>query len=486
MIKFADWLPDQAAYENPGSTVASNVVPTAKGFRPFRGLAPLSGAATAYLRGIHATRDSSDNVSVFAGDATKLYKMNNGTFALADISAGGGYSLTADEQWDFVEFGTDIIAAGDRGIALQKFAVGASAFAAVSGAPGARHLAVVKDFVVTGNIEYGGSTYRNSVRWSQINDANTWTIGTNQADVQAIADAGAITGLVGGETGVVLLEKAIVRMQYVGSPLIFSFEKVETGHGCNYPNSVASLGPNQVFYLSDRGFQMFDGQRSQPIGSEKVDRFFFGDMKDAFRDRLSVAIDPENSIVCWSYASIASSGAPDKLMVYNYALGKWSLISLAHEGLGTIYLPGQTLESLDNISTNIDTLGTSLDDRAFVGGNFQLAASKDNKIHTVSGEALDAILETTEFEPAKMRQSMIKSVTPYVTAQDGNPTVTAQVGSRVNQQANVTFSTASSINAANFAPTRATGRYHRVRLNISGEWRFAQGVDVETTAMGRR
>jgi len=486
MIKFADWLPDQAAYENPGSTVAQNVVPTAKGFRPFRGLAPLSQAATAHLRGIHATRDSSDNVSVFAGDAGKLYKMNNGTFALADVSVSGGYGLAANEQWDFVEFGTDIIAAGDRGTALQKFAIGAAAFAAVSGAPGARHLAVVKDFVVTGNIEYGGSTYRNSVRWSQINDANAWTIGTNQADVQAIADAGAITGLVGGETGVVLLEKAIVRMQYVGSPLIFSFEKVETGHGCNYPNSVASLGPNQVFYLSDRGFQMFDGQRSVPIGSEKVDRFFFADMKDTLRDRLSVAIDPENSIVCWSYASIASFGTPDRMMVYNYALGKWSLISLAHDALGTIYLPGQTLESLDNISASIDALGTSLDDRVFTGGNFQLAASKDNKIHTVSGEALDAILETTEFEPAKMRQSMITSVTPYVTAQDGNPTVTTQIGSRVNQQASVSYSTAASINAANFAPTRATGRYHRVRINITGDWRFAQGVDVETTAMGRR
>ena len=118
---------------------------------------------------------------------------------------------------------------------MQGFTIGTdSAFSAISGAPAARHLAVIRDFVVTANVTYSSATHRSRVRWSAINDATSWTIGSNQADFQDIPDAGHITGLVGGEFGVVLMEKAIARMQYVGSPLIFTFEKVETGHGCNY------------------------------------------------------------------------------------------------------------------------------------------------------------------------------------------------------------------------------------------------------------
>ena len=211
---------------------------------------------------------------------------------------------------------------------MQGFTVGTdSAFAAISGAPAAREIAVVRDFVVTGNVTYGSATYRSRVRWSAINDATSWTIGTDQADFQDIPDAGQITGLVGGEFGVVLMERAIARMQYVGSPLIFTFEKVETNHGCSYPNSVASLGASQVFYLADDGFFMFNGQKSIPIGAEKVDQFFFDDLDFDNSDRISCTIDPENQVVMWGYPSVNGTGDPDRIMVYNYAVQNGQLLS---------------------------------------------------------------------------------------------------------------------------------------------------------------
>ena len=485
MIPFGEWLPDQSDLQNPGATVATNVIPAARGYRPFADLTELSAAATNRLRGIYATKATDGTVLTFAGDQGKLYKLDNSDFSLDSVASG--FTFSSDMNWDFVRFGSEVIAGGSDADTLQGFTIGTdSTFSAISGAPAARHLAVVRDFVVTANVTYSSNSYRSRVRWSQINDATSWTLGTAQADFQDIADAGDITGLVGGEFGVVLMEKAIARMQYVGSPLIFTFEKVETSHGCNYPNSVASLGPTQVFYLADDGFFMFDGQRSIPIGAEKVDRFFFDDLAIGSVDRISCAIDPENQVVMWGYPSLSGVGNPDRVLIYNYAVQRWSVADLEHEVLASSLTPAFSVETLDTLSSSLDGLTASLDSRFYAGGFFQLSAGKDKKIHTLTGAPLAATLETTEFEPANMRQSLIRGVTPYVTSRSTTPTLTIQVGSRSRQIDSPSFSTAVSLNDDNNCPARSSGRYHRVRVNVSGTWRYALGIDVDAVGMGKR
>ena len=284
-----------------------------------------------------------------------------------------------------------------------------------------------------------------------------------------------------------MLEKAIARMQYVGSPLIFTFEKVETNHGCNYPNSVASLGASQVFYLADDGFFMFNGQRSIPIGAEKVDQFFFDDLDFSNTDRISCAIDPENQVVMWGYPSGDGTGNPDRILAYNYAVQKWSIAELDHELLSSSLTPSFSVEGLDTISSTLEGLTTSLDSRFYSGGFFQLSAGKDKKIHTITGAPLAATLETTEFEPANMRHSLIRSVTPYVTTKGSSaPTVTSQLASRSRQIDGFTYGTAVALNNDNTCPIRGSGRYHRVRVSVNGDWRYALGIDIDASAMGRR
>ena len=113
-------------------------------------------------------------------------------------------------------------------------------------------------------------------------------------------------------------------------------------------------------------------------------------------------------------------------------------------------------------------------------------ASKDSKIQTFSGTPLPATLETTEFEPSPMGRSMIKSVTPIVSKGSAEPTVTAQVGTRSKQTVAPTFTNASSLNSDNTCSVRSNGRYHRVRVNASGTWRYALGVDVDAVKAGKR
>ena len=96
-------------------------------------------------------------------------------------------------------------------------------------------------------------------------------------------------------------------------------------------------------------------------------------------------------------------------------------------------------------------------------------------------------METNEFEPANMRQSIVRSVTPYVTTRGGTaPTVTSQLASRSRQIDGFTYGSAVNLNNDNICPIRGSGRYHRVRVNVTGDWRYALGIDVDASALGRR
>ena len=130
MIPFGQWLPDQSDFQNPGSTVATNVIPAARGYRPFQGLTEVSAAADNRLRGIYATKTTDGTVNIFAGDQTKLYKLDNSDFSMDAV--GTGFTVTGDMNWRFVRFGDDVIAAGSDADVLRKYTVGtSSSFAAI-------------------------------------------------------------------------------------------------------------------------------------------------------------------------------------------------------------------------------------------------------------------------------------------------------------------------------------------------------------------
>ena len=160
MIQFGEWLPDQSDLGNPGVIEATNVIAGIRGYRPVRGLAPISNAADNYIRGIFATRKQDRTVQLFAGDSSKIYKYASSDSDLDNVSTTGNYTLGSRDVWKFVQFGNSILAASGHNQALQEFNVESSSnFDPISGAPAAKHIAVVRDFVVTGNVKYGGNVH---------------------------------------------------------------------------------------------------------------------------------------------------------------------------------------------------------------------------------------------------------------------------------------------------------------------------------------
>jgi len=492
MIEFGDLQADLPTYENSGALVVDNVLPLAKGYKSLAGFQALSGTGlTGSAVGLFTSFSASGSTN-YAGDATKLYQMNS-SLVFIDKSKSGGYNNSTTENardfWAFTQFGTNIIATNFADN-IQKFDEGTDSAFSDLVALKAKYIAVIRDFVVSGYTDESGTVYNQRVKWSGINDSSTWTPSqATQSGFQDIVGShGNIQAIVGGESaGVIFMEKAIYRMSYVGVPLIFQFDKIADNIGAFAPKSVASYG-NMVFFLAQDGFyKLTGGQQLTPIGNGKVDNFFFDDLSSNL-DGITSAVDPNNSIVVWSYRGSGATGTTNnKLLIYNYAVDKWSTGS--DQDLEFIASASQeaftTLESLDVLG-DLDNLPKSLDSYFYKEGIVGLAGfNSDNKFGKFIANSLSATVDTTEFEGAKGKRSTLINCRPIV---DGttNTSVTVTPITRQSQLDTTTNGTATGTNDTGTCPLRSTSRYHRIRVNVTGNFNTMSGVDIEARPEGGR
>jgi hypothetical protein len=316
------------------------------------------------------------------------------------------------------------------------------------------------------------------VRWSGINDETTWTpSATNQADFQDLADGGQIMGIRGGEFGLVLLERGIHRMSYIGSPLIFQFDNISRNKGCMVSGSVAQY-QGLTFFLSDDGFYACDGQQVIPIGAEKVDRWFLDDVSENDYPSMSAAVDPVRKLILWNYKSKDGSR---KLIMYNFNTKKWTYGDAGTDFISDASTASSTLEEVDSLSASIDALTTPLDSILFAGGKYFLGGTLATKVITYTGTPMTARIQTGDIEAGG--QSVVTLARPQV--DQGSATVA--VASRRLLSENVTFGTAVAASDDNRVSLRGSGKYHRIEVNPTGDrWKSAVAVDVDITPMGVR
>ena len=479
IIPAGEWLPDQVELGNPGATVAKNVIPwVGDSYKSFPSLTTLSSAVSARVQGGAYARSKTGDVYSFAGTDTKLLQLFGTSFS--DVTrTTGAYGTASDDWWEFVQWG-DTMLATNYTDAVQTISLGSANFTALAGSPPkARHIAVVRDFVVLGNVN-DGTAYPSRVQWCGINNNETWTPSlTTLADYQDIQDGGWVQKIVGGEFGLVFMDRSIHRMTFSGYPTIFQFDEIEKARGAYAPQSVIRFG-SVVFYLSDDGFYATAGSgESVPIGDGKVDRYFFNDLTSFYSFRINAAIDPINKLVMWAYPGSGSvSGLCNKIIIYNIVRRKWSFVEVDTEALPRFASDGYTLEELDSINADLDALTPSLDSRVWTGGDQTLAAfDSSHRLATFSGTAMDATVETLETQHFRGSRANVTGVRPLV---DGG-TATVTVGSRNLLSASRTYGSAASANSSGVCPVRSNARYHLYRLSTTGAFDFIQGAEVEAT-----
>jgi len=389
-----------------------------------------------------------------------------------------GFNTPANERIRFTRFGNRTIAAnfGDR---LQSFVADTStSFRNLADdAPIAKFVTVVRDFVVAAHLDSSGGNLPYRVQWSGINDETTWaTSQTTQADYQDIPDGGHITGIRGGEFGLILMEKAIHRMSYVGTPFIFQFDNISREKGCIASGSVSQY-QGLTFFLSDDGFYLCDGQQVVPIGAEKIDRFFFNDADQDFTT-MSSAVDPVRKLVIWNYKS---KFAERKLLVYSFTTKKWSVMMASSDYISDATTASVTVEQLDSVNSSLDALSVSLDSNLYAGGKYFLGGTSGTKVVTFSGANKSATIETGDISTGG--RSLINLARPQI----DNGSATVALSSRTLLSDGVTFGTATAADSDNRVSLRGSGNYHRIQVNPTGSnWRMAVAVDVEIQPQGVR
>lgn len=487
---FGEWLPDLPDLGN-SAIVIKNAIPTASSYRNVLSFANAMVALSERVQGATAAKSTAGTVYNYCGTATKLYEMTSASTTWVNRS-GTTYSCGASEFWRFVKYGQYMVAT-QIADAIQYATIGGGAnFANLSSAaPKARHAAVIRDFLVVGNTWDATDLFKpNRLWWPSIDDITSWpTPGTTaaanvQSDYQDLAEGGSITGITGGESGVVVCERSVYTMTYIGSPLVFSIQRVEKERGSLYAGSVIGDG-RYTYYLGNDGFYRFDGIQSVPIGASKVDQWFLADLSPTTSPRICSAVDPANKLILWAYASTSSgAGTPDKIIAYHTPTGRWTIIEQAVEWLAEIsYTLGYTLDGLDAVSSSLDALPFSLDSYVWQGGVALLGAfDTSHRFGYFNGAAMTATLVTGEVQPVADHRSLVTAVRPLIQNVGTSVDITPIYRNRLIDAA--TTGTASTINAVGVSPMLVDARYFRFKADITGGFQHAMGVQVEAIDSG--
>jgi hypothetical protein len=468
-IQLGEWLPDQPGVTG-ALTDAVNCYPVANGYAPFKSETNYSNDAAADLLTVFAGKYAT-TVGLFAGSGSNLYKYNSGTKNMDSANTTG---YTSIEYWDNTQFGSKVICANGVN-RLQSFTLNSSTYFAnlSSDAPQAKYVSTIRDFVVAANV----SGFENKVYWSDINNETNWTPGaTSQADSQVMPDGGDITGLAGGEFGIVFLERAIYRMSYCGSPLFFQFDAINTKLGCIAAGSIAQFA-GLTYFLGTDGFYVCNGQDTKSISENKVSKWFFSNATlENINNTMSSAVDPINKLIVWCFKT--QSGA-NYLLTYSITLNKFTYCQTTASSVASALTPSVSLDDLDGYSSSIDALTVSLDDRQWSGKQLIFAGTSGKKAITFGGANKTASIVTGDINAGR---TVINLVRPTVDGGSGS----VQIASRTQLSDSLVFGDVSVADSEGRCSVRAAGYYHRIKLIPTGNWVTAVGLDANVISQGSR
>ncbi len=478
LLRFAEYKPDISDYEGSSTKNILNVVPQADGYGPFSSFAQFTQSLPAPCRGGFYALNADGTVSIFAATATKLYQLNNTTFAWVDVSLGAGSyaGLSATAQWQFAQTG-NLVFATQANVVLQVFTIGSSAaFSnALGSPPQAAYISVLGQFLVLSGLL--SQPFR--IQWSGLasfNASTSWTAGLNSSDFNDFPDGGVVRGVAGGDqSGIVFQDQVIRTMAYVaGSPVIFQIAKVTQGLGLLAPYSLVQSGGNILFY-SGKGFHMIPpGGQPTPIGRERIDGTIFADLDIGNMQLFMAAADPRSTRVYFAYKSTSGlAGQFDKLLGYDTLLDRFFPIASAGQFLLGLSQAGITLESLDAISGSIDAMTLSLDDYPTAVQPQLAQFNGSGTLGFFSGPALEAKIQTAE-QGTDFQRLDISGFMPITDAK----TVKGSILYRDTQQSTPIQGAAVGLSRTGRCDMMRDTRYARFQLDIpaASTWTFAAGI----------
>jgi hypothetical protein len=315
------------------------------------------------------TSISNDVPIQYVGTETALYELT-GNYLWSDVSIAGGYTTgtKVPKSWDFCSWGSDVIATNyidklqvrQPGDALFSNLIDTGAMASDEYEPRARFCAVVKNFLVLADINGDGTGAGGAsdidtdlpgvgsefvVWWSAINANQTFKaidLATQSSYAFLRQTPGAITGLVGGDYGIIFKGRSILRMSYLGAGFpMFRFDVLSWNEGCPYPRSIVPFG-RDIYFMGTKGVSVVrNGSSVESISDDVLTRYLLdrefsdrgifstssGDPRDT--DSLMIgAPDIYTNTIWWLYTPQDATGfhRETDLLIYNVGERRFSVM----------------------------------------------------------------------------------------------------------------------------------------------------------------
>ena len=506
-IQFAEWAPDKSTLSGYGRD-AKGCISQSGRYAPLNDLTAYKAGASisGTCIGARGFWSSAGNVHIFIGDEFDLYKMASRQPAI--VSKAGGYTPSIPDGWQFEQFGDHVVAVNAAVTTPQVYQMGTSSlFADLAGSPP----------VSTAVFRVGNQLCLANGRTlsvSGFNNIELWDYATATQGVQVDVDqrGGNIQTGVGGEVGLIFQERGIVRMTYVGPPTVFSLETIEWKHGAISREAVSQYGRN-TFFVSETGMFVTDGMSVQPIGDGKVDKYFSDNLNYSARNKVTTAIDFARKLWIVAFPT-AGNVTADHLLIYSMADNRWTHDEITTQMLFDMPREGITIDDTAAIialeGTDVsDDIPTSVDDPQWRETRVQVAAvDGDGGVSTFEGATRAATMSTTEFEPVKLKQTLVDELWPEIDIISTNVTAFVNVrrrnlnnlnwngqpltwgGSSMfwNTGAQGTTTTTSEMNEHGFIPVRLSARYMEMGITVAAgtSWTEATGIQWRGSAGGER
>lgn len=475
------WEPDRWGTGYDNQLEVRNCWPHPDGYRSFEYSNTIdrsTGAPSGTVNdGIAITRPNGDRF-VYASTATKLHRYQP-TNNYSDLTGA-----TSNGPWVFTKYGdlviaTSLVAGGDP--PQKQDSTGAGAFANLGGTPPNAYLCcVVRDFLVLARTS--ANPYR--VYWSALGNPEDWTVAAaTQCDFQDLSAEGPIQAIVGGDYGLVFFKNAIYRMDYIGSPAIFSFTKISnfgaiglTGGGAvPQAEQACRLGDNTYFIGQDALSVVIGGQSAKPVMLNRCRDFVSSDgIIGGFKMR--VGTDPYRRHAVLFYRDVGSvvSTVTSRAIFYDEVLDKFSFSQIDAECL----FPAM-VEEFGSTATTITSTMTYYD------GNHR----HSTLLPLVDGAAtsLKPTVPVGERQIFGGHRAVVRNLIPNV---ESPANILLAAGSRSVYSDSISFASSIGINAEGNCPFRKEGRYHCAKFSsiTAGPTggRIFRGVTAESVQQGLR
>lgn len=161
------------------------------------------------------------------------------------------------------------------------------------------------------------------VRWSDVNDFNSW-VGTviNQAGSYRIPKGSKIVGgLQAQQQGLIFTDLGVWSMQYIGPPYVYGFNEIATGCGLIARKAVAAIS-GTVYWMGQSQFFSISGSGVQPVPCPVWD-VIFQDLDTSNLDKIRVAVNSLFGEISWFYPNLSSGGENNSYVKYNVYLNCW-------------------------------------------------------------------------------------------------------------------------------------------------------------------